>query len=55
MTARMKGWTVTAFPDKRFHHHRLMGTAERSDVAPKDCIDELLNVFLRVEVSATLP
>jgi len=33
MTARMKGWTVTAFPDKRFHHHRLMGTAERSDVA----------------------
>jgi glycosyltransferase involved in cell wall biosynthesis len=33
MTARMKGWTVTAFPDKRFHHHRPMGTAERGDVA----------------------
>ena len=29
MTARMKGWTVTAFPEKRFHHHRPMGTAER--------------------------
>ena len=25
MTARMKGWTVTAFPEKRFHHHRLHG------------------------------
>jgi glycosyltransferase involved in cell wall biosynthesis len=33
MTARMKGWTVTAFDEKRFHHHRLLGTAERSDVA----------------------
>lgn len=33
MTARMKGWSVTAFADKRFHHHRAMGTAERSDVA----------------------
>jgi poly-beta-1,6-N-acetyl-D-glucosamine synthase len=33
MTARMKGWTVTAFPDKRFHHHRSMGTAERGEVA----------------------
>jgi glycosyltransferase involved in cell wall biosynthesis len=33
MTARMKGWTVTAFDEKRFHHHRAMGTAERSDVA----------------------
>lgn len=29
MTARMKGWTVRAFPEKRFHHHRTMGTAER--------------------------
>jgi len=29
MTARMKGWTVTAFPEKRFHHHRSMGTAQR--------------------------
>jgi poly-beta-1,6-N-acetyl-D-glucosamine synthase len=30
MMARMKGWNVRAFPDKRFHHHRTMGTAERS-------------------------
>lgn len=30
MTARMKGWQVRAFPEKRFHHHRAMGTAERS-------------------------
>lgn len=30
MTARMKGWNVRAFPEKRFHHHRTMGTAERS-------------------------
>jgi biofilm PGA synthesis N-glycosyltransferase PgaC len=29
MTARMKGWTVRAFPEKRFHHHRSMGTAQR--------------------------
>lgn len=29
MTARMKGWTVRAYPEKRFHHHRTMGTAER--------------------------
>lgn len=29
MTARMKGWTVTAYPEKRFHHHRSMGTAQR--------------------------
>jgi len=33
MTARMKGWTVTAFPAKRFHHHRSMGTAERGQVS----------------------
>jgi glycosyltransferase involved in cell wall biosynthesis len=33
MTARMKGWTVKAFPEKRFHHHRSMGTAERGNVA----------------------
>jgi glycosyltransferase involved in cell wall biosynthesis len=30
MMARMKGWNVHAFPEKRFHHHRTMGTAERS-------------------------
>jgi len=32
MTARMRGWTVQAFPDRRFHHHRSMGTAERGKV-----------------------
>lgn len=30
MMARMKGWKVRSFPEKRFHHHRSMGTAERS-------------------------
>jgi glycosyltransferase involved in cell wall biosynthesis len=29
MTARMKGWTVQSFAEKRFHHHRTMGTAEK--------------------------
>jgi glycosyltransferase involved in cell wall biosynthesis len=29
-TARMKGWKTRNFPDRRFHHHRVMGTAERS-------------------------
>ncbi len=29
MTARMKGWKVRSFPEKRFHHHRTMGTAGR--------------------------
>ena len=33
MTARMKGWKVTAFPEKRFYHHRTMGTAERSPLS----------------------
>ncbi|HWD19969.1 MAG TPA: glycosyltransferase family 2 protein [Verrucomicrobiae bacterium] len=33
MTARLKGWTVRSFADKRYHHHRSMGTAERSGVA----------------------
>jgi glycosyltransferase involved in cell wall biosynthesis len=32
MTARMKGWTVRSFSDKRYHHHRSMGTAGRSEV-----------------------
>ncbi len=27
MTARMKGWKVKAFPEKRFHHYRALGTA----------------------------
>ncbi|OAI58050.1 glycosyl transferase [Verrucomicrobiaceae bacterium SCGC AG-212-N21] len=33
MTARMKGWKVVAFPEKRFHHHRSMGTAQRGQLA----------------------
>lgn len=33
MTARMKGWEVRAFPEKRFHHHRSMGTAQRGQLA----------------------
>jgi glycosyltransferase involved in cell wall biosynthesis len=28
-TARMKGWKTCSFLDKRFHHHRHLGTAER--------------------------
>jgi glycosyltransferase involved in cell wall biosynthesis len=27
MTARMKGWKVRSFPEKRFHHYRTLGTA----------------------------
>jgi biofilm PGA synthesis N-glycosyltransferase PgaC len=30
MSARMKGWRVKSFPQKRFHHYRSLGTAERS-------------------------
>jgi biofilm PGA synthesis N-glycosyltransferase PgaC len=30
MSARMKGWKVRSFPEKRFHHHRTLGTAEKS-------------------------
>jgi hypothetical protein len=33
MTARMIGWKVRAFPQKRYHHHRSMGTAEKGKVA----------------------
>jgi glycosyltransferase involved in cell wall biosynthesis len=33
MTARMKGWKVKAFSEKRFHHYRLMGTAGRGTLA----------------------
>lgn len=33
MTARMKGWKVRSFPDKRFHHHRSLGTAGRNSFA----------------------
>jgi poly-beta-1,6-N-acetyl-D-glucosamine synthase len=28
-TARMKGWRTRSFPEKRFHHYRSLGTAER--------------------------
>lgn len=28
-TARMKGWETRNYPDRRFHHPRLMGTAEK--------------------------
>jgi hypothetical protein len=29
MTARMKGWKVRSFAEKRLHHHRSLGTAGR--------------------------
>ena len=29
-TARMLGWKTRNYPDRRFYHHRTMGTAERS-------------------------
>jgi poly-beta-1,6-N-acetyl-D-glucosamine synthase len=32
-TARMKGWKTRSFLEKRFHHHRTLGTAGRSSVA----------------------
>jgi len=28
-TARMKGWTTRSFPEKRFHHYRTLGTAQK--------------------------
>jgi glycosyltransferase involved in cell wall biosynthesis len=31
-TARLKGWKTWNYREKRFHHHRIMGTAERSEV-----------------------
>jgi biofilm PGA synthesis N-glycosyltransferase PgaC len=33
MTARMKGWKVRCFPELRYHHHRILGTAEKSQLA----------------------
>jgi glycosyltransferase involved in cell wall biosynthesis len=30
MTARMKRWKVQSFPEKRFHHYRTLGTAEKN-------------------------
>src|SRR5437868_1078466 len=32
-TARMKGWKTCSFPQKRFHHYRSLGTAERGRIA----------------------
>src|SRR6266566_4511263 len=32
MTARMKGWKVRSFSEKRYHHHRLLGTAGKGDL-----------------------
>lgn len=32
-TARMAGWKTRNFPERRFHHYRVMGTAGRSRVA----------------------
>jgi glycosyltransferase involved in cell wall biosynthesis len=29
MSARMKGWKVRSFPEKRFHHYRSLGTAQK--------------------------
>lgn len=29
MTARMKGWRVRSFAEKRYHHHRTLGTAQK--------------------------
>jgi biofilm PGA synthesis N-glycosyltransferase PgaC len=29
MSARMKGWRVRSFAEKRFHHYRTLGTAQR--------------------------
>jgi poly-beta-1,6-N-acetyl-D-glucosamine synthase len=31
-TARMKGWKTRSFPEKRYHHYRPMGTAEKGSV-----------------------
>lgn len=33
MTARMKGWKVRSYREKRFIHHRMMNTAERGVLA----------------------
>jgi len=31
-TARMMGWKTKSFPEKRFHHYRTLGTAERNTI-----------------------
>jgi hypothetical protein len=33
MQARMRGWKVRSFPEKRFHHHRPMGTAGKGQLS----------------------
>jgi glycosyltransferase involved in cell wall biosynthesis len=33
MTAQLKGWKTKSFAEKRFHHHRSMGTAEKGALA----------------------
>jgi glycosyltransferase involved in cell wall biosynthesis len=33
MTARMLGWKVRSFPEKRFHHHRALGTAGKGKLS----------------------
>ena len=33
MTARMRGWDVRSFQERRFFHHRTMGTAERGPLS----------------------
>lgn len=32
-TARMKGWRTRSFPEKRYHHYRPMGTAEKKNLS----------------------
>jgi poly-beta-1,6-N-acetyl-D-glucosamine synthase len=32
-TARMRRWKTRSFPEKRFHHYRALGTAERGQIA----------------------
>ena len=37
MKARMKGWKVRAFPEKRYHHYRTLGTAEKGTLHALFC------------------
>ena len=32
-TARMRGWKTRSFREKRFHHYRSLGTAEKNNIA----------------------
>jgi Glycosyltransferases, probably involved in cell wall biogenesis len=40
MTARMKGWTARSFPEKRFHHYRTLGTAEKGLYVPSSRMEK---------------